>query len=43
MSASSIKLPKLVVGFHTYGAQAGFDGIEPICETMSKVEMYCGI
>ena len=42
MSASSGKLPKLPVGFHTGDAEAGFDGIEPICETM-YVEMYCGI
>ena len=34
MNASSGKLPKLAVGFYTGGAQAGFDGIEPICETM---------
>ena len=41
MSASSGKLPKLPVGFHSGDAQSGFDGIEPICETM-YVEMYCG-
>jgi len=33
---------EMIVQLLGYIEQAGFDGIEPICETM-YMEMYCGI
>ena len=34
MIESTGKPPKVAVGFHTCGAQAGFDCLDPICETV---------